>query len=1833
MTDTPQTEIVEALRDSLKEVKRLQRQNRQLAAETREPIAIVGMACRFPGGAGSPDELWRLVADGRDALSGFPADRGWDLAALFDPDPGHPGTSYVREGGFLHDAGEFDPGFFGISPREALAMDPQHRLLLEVSWETFERAGIDPESLRGSRTGVFVGTNGRDYPMLLLNPPEELEGQIGIGNAASVASGRISYTFGLEGPAVTVDTACSSSLVALHLAGQALRARECSLAIAGGVSLMCTPEGFIEFSRQRGLAADGRCKAFAEAADGTGWGEGIGMLALERLSDAERGGHRVLAVVRGSAVNQDGASSGLTAPNGPSQERVIRQALANARLEPSDVDAVEAHGTGTRLGDPIEAQALLATYGQDRDVPVRLGSVKSNLGHTQAAAGVAGVIKMVEAMRHGVLPPSLHIDEPSAQVDWSSGSVELLTEATPWPDLDRPRRAGVSSFGVSGTNAHVILEQAPPTEEPPSAAGAHGPVPWVLAGKTGEALRAQARRLLSFVDERPELHPVDVGHSLSTTRSAFEQRAVIVGHHRDDLRAALLTFTRGEPAPNVVAGAVPPGVRRTVFVFPGQGAQWAGMARALLDSAPAFARAFADCAKAIESLVDWSVADALRDGSFDRVDVVQPLLFAVAVSLAELWRSYGVEPAAVAGHSQGEIAAACVAGALSLEDAARVVVLRSRLIAAELSGRGGMVSVAAPVEDVRGRITRWDGRISVAAVNGPLSTVVSGEPEALAELVAECTAGGIRAKTIPVDYASHSAQVEDIHEQLIEALAALVPVKAAVPFFSTRTGDWLDTAGMDGEYWYRNLREPVRFADAVRSLADQGYRTFLEVSPHPVLTMAVKETLDDDGAALGTLRRDEGGLDRFLLSLAEAHVHGVAVDWTAAFADSGPRTVELPTYPFQHARFWPPPGAGHPADVTALGLSAADHPMLGAAVRFADGEGTVLTGLLSTRTQPWLAEHSVLDTVIAPGSAFVELALRAGAELGRRALAELTLEAPLVLAEDAEFHVQVQVSEEIVSIHSRPADAADDEPWTRHASGTFADGETPEPAGSGEWPPAGATPLPVAELYPNLAESGIDYGPAFQGLQAAWQQGDDILAEIRLPEDARGDAARFGIHPALLDAALHGMGLGSAFAKSDDSAGSIAFSWTGVTLHTPGAAAIRVRLTPVGTGTVSVEVTDESGAPVASVESLVMRPVSAAQLNDSGRVRRNSLFRVGWTEIPLVPAEQSRVALVGSDDWGWGGWLETGDHTGAFGSLAALTEAVEAGAPAPDFVVVPVPTAEVGDVPAAARDALAEALNALRSWVAADRFADSRLVLVTRGAVSVDAAAEPDLAGAPIWGLVRSAQSEHPDRFTLVDVDDPEAAAGQLPAAVATGEPQIAVRAGRLWVPRLARVTPPEPAGFGFAEGGTVLITGASGGLGRLVARHLVAAHGVRRLMLLSRRGLAAEGAPELAAELGELGAHVTFAACDVADRDQLSRTLDTIPADHPLTGVVHTAGIVDDGVVESLTLDQIERVLRPKLHGAWHLHELTAGLDLAAFIVFSSGATTFGGPGQGGYAAANAFLDALAGSRRARGLPGVSLAWGMWDEANGMGSRLDETTLARMARNGALPISVDEGLALLDASHGLDDANLVPVRLDLAAMRAQADSLPPLFRELVPAPSTRDTESDGASLVRKLAGLSEADRNRELLDLVRSHAAAVLGHESGAAIAPHRPFLELGFDSLTAVELRNRMLRVTGARLRATLVFDYPTPEQLARHLREQLELDEVSAAEPVLAELDRIRAKLPEIVSDVDAQDRVAGMLRQLLAICDERGKPADDLASATDEELFALVDDGFDRGVEIA
>ncbi|WP_067667228.1 type I polyketide synthase [Nocardia miyunensis] len=2001
-----------------------------------DPIAIVGIGCRYPGGIASAADLWSFAAEGRSATSPFPTDRGWDRGRL-------PASVNSRRGNFLDAADAFDAALFGISPREALAMDPQQRLLLETSWEALERSGIDPLSLADSETGVYFGVAALDYGGRVASDRMGLAGHLATGTAPAVASGRVAYSLGLAGPAITVDTACSSSLVAIHLAAQALRTGDCTLALAGGATVLSSPNAIVGLAELGALAEDGRCKPFSAAADGFGIGEGVGVLVLERLSEARRHDHPVLALLRGSATGQDGASRGLTVPSGPAQERVIRKALADAGLTPADIDVVEAHGTGTTVGDPIEATALIATYGETRSaaMPLLVGSVKSNIGHAQAAAGVAGVIEMVEAMRRGTVPPTLHADRLTTAVDWSTGAVRVVAEPTAWPSRAHVRRAGVSAFGISGTNAHVILEQAPTG---PATAVRRRPavaVPLELSAKTGRALAEQASRLLSVLDNEP----ADIAWSLANGRAGLACRAVVVGAGSDELRAGLTAVAEGRAAENVVTTGRPTG--GTVFVFPGQGSQWAGMAAELLDTAPAFAEHIDKCAAVFAELVDWSLLDVLRHESrapgLERVDVVQPVLFAVMTSLARLWQSIGVEPAAVVGHSQGEIAAAYVAGALSLAEAARLVVVRSRALLG-LAGQGGMVSVPQPVDDVGALLEKWSGRLGVAVINGPRSTVVSGEAAAIAELIAHSDVNGLRAKRIPVDYAAHSAQVDSIGAELRSALAGIEtaaperggqPPKPAgpgsvVPIFSTVTGGPLDPISMDAAYWFENLRQPVRFESAVRAAYEHGYRSFVEVSPHPVLTVGIQETLDtDDVTVVETVRRDQGGMRRFLLSAAH-----VSASWRPYLRALRPQRVDLPVYPFQHNRFW----------LTAdEGGAGAVHPFIDAMVEHPESGEVTFAGEVSVDRQPWLADHAVAGTVLLPGAATVELVLAVGARIGCPCLSELVLHAPLVVPESGAVQHRTVVGtpessgRRTVRCYMPTGDSAQ---WTLYAAGAVANERNGSPPVVAAWPPQGATQVDLGDFYERCAVRGYEYGPAFRGLRATWVKGAsakdrEFFAEVVVPLPS--GTAGFGLHPALLDAALHV--LIEQFASRETDTVTMPFAWEGVELYSVGATALRVHVATLADDRVAVTLFDTAGSVVARIDSLATRSIDRRQLAGG------PVFGLDW--VPVTISEHRR------------------DRIGKVPNVLRCQEK-----PVTD-----------GDLPRAVRARLAAVLDQIQRWL--ERGDDSTLVVVTCRAVAVNGGEDvEDLVHAPVWGLLRAAQNEHPGRIVLVDVDDWTHRRAAISAALAGDEPQLAYRRGITYAPRLVRaradlvgnpelveagpwqlrtagtgtlqsanlrlaalpeperalrdgeiriavrvaglnfrdvmialgmrdevdaemgaemgadgagvvvevasgvttVAPgdrvmgllgpiastaivdhrlvvPIPAGMSFAEAattpavfltvyfalrdlarlapgerllvhaatggvgmaaialarhwgaelfvtaspgkqhvlralgfdddhigdsrtiefeqaflattagagvdvvidslagdfvdaslrllprggrfvelgktdirdaatvaaaypgvayqafavidigperiqqmladiaamfesgvlrplpvgrwdirrapealrylgharhigklalmipagqrraGTVLITGGTGVIGATLARHLVSRHGVRNLVLLSRRGIGAPGAAQLRSELSSLGAAVRIVACDVAHRDSLHAVVAGI--DPPLVGVIHAAGVLDDAMIDTMTPRQLETVLRPKVDAAWHLHEATSGSDLSMFVLFSSVAGIFGPAGQANYAAANTFLDALAAHRRQLGLPACSLGWGFWESATGMTGHLRERDRTRVARAGLVAMSSAEALDLFDEAIGLGRPFVVPARLDIAAMRS-GEILPALTRGLVRA-APKASVAAGVLATGRLAGLGPAQRREQVLAVVRFTAAAVLGYDGPAAIGIDRSFKELGFDSLGAVEFRNRLRAELGVSLPTTVVFEYPTAATLTDHICEALE------------------------------------------------------------------------------
>ncbi|MDX2938772.1 SDR family NAD(P)-dependent oxidoreductase [Streptomyces ipomoeae] len=1546
-----------------------------------EPIAVVGIGCRFPGGVNSADDLWHLVRDGRDAISGLPTNRGWDIARLYSPDPDAPGRSYTKAGGFLHDADRFDAEFFDISPREALAMDPQQRLLLETSWEAVENATIDPRSLRDSQTGVFVGSNVQDYSAVLAAAPQAAEGYVVTGTTGSMVSGRISYTLGLQGPSQMIDTACSASLVALHLAVQSLRNGECVAALAGGATVLSTTQAFSEFSRQRALAPDGRCKAFGAGADGFGFGEGAAMLYLERLSDALRHGHPVLAVIRGSAVNQDGASNGITAPNGPSQERVIRDALAAAGVTPGEVGLVEAHGTGTKLGDPIEARALISVYGSARDSgsPLWVGSVKSNIGHTQAAAGVAGVIKAVMALRHRTLPPTLHADEPTPEVDWSAGTVLPLTAARPWALGGHPRRAGVSAFGISGTNAHLILEEAPPpapsaddrpdrSHASPLASSADGEpdrssasplVPWLVSGRSARALRDQAAALVRHTDGLSETGAREVARALADTRSRFEHRAVVLGEDATALRTALAAVAAEEEHPDAVVGeVVRPG--RVAFLFSGQGSQRPRMGAELYEAFPAYAAAFdAVCAE-----LDRYLSQPLREivlaepGTpraelLDTTEFTQPALFAVEVAMVALLDAWGVTADRLLGHSIGELVAAHVSGVLSLADACAVVAARARLMQALPPG-GAMAALQAEEAEVMELLRGREDQAGIAAVNGPRSVVVSGDEDTVTELTERWQERGRPAKRLNVSHAFHSPRMDDMLADFLMVTSSVGYGTPSIPVVSNATGTIATAQQLsDPGYWVDHVRGTVRFAAGIRTLLEDGVTVFLEIGPDSVLTgMAADCAESHDVLTVPLLRRDRPEARSALGTLARLHCHGTPVDFGALLPAQGSHAA-LPTYRFQRERYWmePEPRVSTEQDARFWALVA------GAQVPAVAGELGV-------------GEDAGLAEVLPALARWRERALHG-------------------VPQDAWRHRVVW----------RPVPAGD-----RQVTGTW---------------------LLVGE----------DHG---------------------------------------LAAVLSGLGA-------------------------------KVTHLPVAPGT------DRAGM--------------ARLLRDS----------------PAVDGVLCTLALGAGYD-------------GTGTALDAVLTLVQA----------------LGDVDVTAP-----------------------LWCLTRGAVAVDGEA-PDPWTAAVWGLGRVVALEHPDRWGgLADLPpDPGADCGPLlAAALGEGdEDQLALRGGSVLARRVVGMS--APSGRPLDLSGTVLITGGTGGLGSQVALSLAAREGVH-LLLASRRGERAPGAERLRDQLEELGAGVTMASCDVSDREQVAALLAAVPADRPLRAVVHTVGVLDDGLLDGQTPDRFAAVLAAKGRSAEHLDELTREADLSAFVLFSSLSGALGNAGQGSYAAANAHLDALAERRHALGLPATSVAWGPWAGA-GMAHGLGADQLRQ---GGLTPMDPDQAVEALWRAVGDDVPTVLVADVEWAEFARKTVTARPASQlaELV-GDVGRAAAPDAEPLARTLLGLTEEEQRERLLDVVRQQVALTLGHREDRRFDPHQSFQSLGFESLTAVELRNRLHGVTGVTLPATLVFDHPTPAALTEFLRGKLHSGFAAGPEPALAEIDRLDALVGALALDEQGRAVIEARLREL-------------------------------------
>ncbi|GAA5033870.1 hypothetical protein GCM10023335_77960 [Streptomyces siamensis] len=1801
-------------------------------------MAVVAMACRAPGGVDDPDALWRLLADGRDAVGAFPDGR-WDVEALYDPDPDALGKTYAREGGFLDDdvLRTFDAAFFGITPREAAAMDPQQRVLLETAWEALERAGIVPGALAGSSTGVYVGMFGSDY--LAGSRLDQLDGYVGTGSALSVASGRLAYALGLHGPALTVDTACSSSLVALHLAAQALRSGECDLALAGGVTLMVTPQTFVEFSRLRGLSPTGRCRSFSDDADGAVWAEGAGMIVLKRLSDARRDGDEVLAVLRGTAVNQDGRSQGLSAPNGPAQEQVIRRALEASGLEPADIDHVEAHGTGTTLGDPIEANALSEVFGRSRPGgrPLHVGSLKSNIGHAQAASGVIGLMKVVQSLRHQVLPRTLHADTPSRHVDWEGSGLRLLHDEVPWPaSADRVRRAGVSAFGISGTNAHVIVEEAPRAEEAvPQEQPAPGQPLFVLSARGERALRGQAARLARHIGGGTELSAA--AHTLARHRSHFERRAAIVAHDRDELHARLDALAAGR------APLAPPreeGTGKVAFVFAGHGGQWPGMGIELMAGSPAFREELARIDDVVHRHTGWSVLNVLRApeefSPLDRTEYLQPVLFAVNAALAAGWRALGVTPDAVVGHSLGEIAAAHVAGALTLDDAVKVVTGRAGAVA-PLVGEGGMLSVALPRAEVEQLLAPYAGRLFVAAVNSGRSTAVSGRADALAELRRHLDERGVPARPLSTPFASHTPLMEPLRADLLDRFSGIRGTAAPTTLYSTVRAEPVPGDLLDAAYWYANLREPVRFADTVRGMLDDGYRWFVELSPHPSLLPSIEAVAAEAGTGavgVASLRRRQDGRDVLLRRLGELYESGYTPDWQTVFPD-GQRT-DLPTYAFARERHWlaPAPASGGGSPLLGTHVESSDEPdrhLFQSEIDLRDSRFAYLT------------DHSVGGEVWLPGAAFLDMALAAASAVrdgldtrpAEVSLADVRFLHPLHLDEDRPVRLQLVLRPAAdgsrgftiasATAGERPAR------WQRHVAGRLVvdTGElteqstaeptaepvaerraepvaeitggstaeaaaeskaeptaepakskaepTAEPAVVGATGEAYETPRALRErctqeadlpaVYARLAALGIEYGPAFRGLEEGHRT--DTAALGRLADRA---AAGHLLHPAVLDAAFHSAALpaGAPQERAFVPAGVGRLRFTGLRT-TPVWVTCVLRSLDGDTANLDLRLWDQDEQLV--LEALDFELTALSPLD-------GALFETHWQPRPAAQEPPPR-----------GSWLILADETGTADELAErlgtsvphviarrgdtfreqgpgryvldpadprqlarLLDDAFAGTP-PERVVqlsaldAP-PVADARTAEEAARLCCLSTLHLVRTLTGRTRGPAPRLFVIARGSQAAGGSEEvtrPEQALA--WGFGLAVAQEYPElSTTLVDLPS-EGGTDALWTQLrhADDERLVALRESGRLVPRLARTRADEGGHGAVTADGVHLVTGGLGGLGRVVAERLTR-RGARRLALLSR------GAPDADTRdwirgIEERGVTVHLVRADVADRDSLSAALDALRREAgPVAVVVHAAGVLDDATVARLTDERVLGVLAPKVLGTALLTELVP--EAGNLVLFASVAGLLGSAGQSPYSAANAFLDAWAHHLSRTDRRALSLDWGAW---TGVGMVAESgTRAAETGRSGLLAFSPQDGGDMFERVLGTARRQLAPMALDweMLALAPDVARSRPVLADLVAGPA-RTADLDG--LVRKVFEATPGhDRATWLEAYVRARVEEVAG--GVVDVSATTALKELGLDSLMLVRLRNAFSRELGVELPTAEMFSASDIRSLARSLGEAL-------------------------------------------------------------------------------
>jgi myxalamid-type polyketide synthase MxaE and MxaD len=1837
-----------------------------------EAIAIIGIGCRFPG-ASDTRAFWNLLRNGVDAIREVPADR-FNLHDFYDPDPAAPGKIVTRWGGFIEHVDQFDAHFFGISPREAARMDPQQRLLLELTWEALEDAGQVREHLAGTPTGVFIGISNNDYGRIQFNDLDRIDAYAGTGNALSIAANRISYVFDFRGPSIALDTACSSSLVAVHQACNSLRSGESTLALAGGVNLILSPAITINFTKAGAMAPDGRCKAFDARANGYVRSEGAGVVVLKPLSKALADRDPIYAIIRGSAVNQDGRSNGLMAPNPQAQEAVLREAYRRAAVSPADVQYVEAHGTGTLLGDPIEAKALGAVLALDRPLnrPCLLGSVKTNLGHLEAAAGIAGLIKVALALKHREIPPSLHFEEPNPHIPFDQLPLRVNTALCPWPaQPDTALLAGVSSFGFGGTNAHVVLQGAPildsglhVTQNENGNRDATSTYLLPLSARSAPALQSLAQSYHDLlIDPQSTAPPYDICYTAGARRSHHEYRLAATGNSASQLADALETYTRAVVCPWLSSGRkLSDRGRKLVFVFPGQGSQWLGMGRTLLHQEAAFREAIEHCDLAMRPHGDWSLLAELSAidtarSRLNEVDVLQPALFAIQVALAALWRSWGIEPHAVVGHSMGEVAAAHVAGALSLEDAARVICSRSRLVKPTI-GRGAMAAVDLSIADARRAIAGCEDRVSIAVSNGPTSTVLSGDPAALETIVSRLQRQDIFCRIIKVDFAAHSPQMEPIRADLERALQGLQPRPVSLPIYSTVTGQLADGLSFDPLYWSRNLREPVLFSTAVQRLLKDGHDIFLEISPHPILLSSIQQQFRHagiEGAVLPSLRHEEEEAQVLAGSVGALYTLGYPIEWSRIYPKPG-RSVELPSYPWDRERCWMDPPAGGTAVRSQYVPSdgTAKHSLLGRHFKSAQTDTHFWESTLDRSALSYLDDHRVEGLAVLPAALYIEIALAAATEAFPSqsfVLKDVEFRRALFIPDGGSRTLQVILSPgadaSAIHIYSCPRDAEQaNRSWTLHATAKICPRPDPvisplvEQEAPAQVQARCSEQISGQDYYLRLRESGVDYGPSFQSITRLWRCDREMLGEVKVPDESHREFDACQFHPALLDACFQTLGAGvAAQATGNDEQGTYMPThideirvhggqglhlWSHAHLQEPGAASIKG----------DVRLLDETGHVAVEIVGLRFDGIGRDTKRPADENIDDWLYEFQWqpkerlneqpAPDPSAPAS-ARNWLIFADTSGVGEKLGArikaqgdgtilvtrgesyeradGEHfrinTERPEDMRRLLEAVLAKDQPICRAVVHLWSLDAGLPDATTVTSLKAAqtlgcnnvLQLVQELARVERIDLPRLWLITRGAQPAGEETLPlDTAQSPLWGLGRVVAQEHPMFWGgLMDLEPrpsvPDDAAHQLWNEISApdGEDQIAFRQGRRYAGRLIRKPrcATQPAALSWRADGSYLITGGLGELGLSVARWMVE-QGARRLILMGRTKLpprarwnSAEAGSRLAhqiaaiRELEALGASVHLAAVDVGDEGQLRAYIDEYRAEGwpPIRGVVHAAGVLQDGLLAQLDASAMDSVLRPKMIGGWLLGRLLKDDPLDFFVLFSSAGSLLGQPGQGNYAAANAFLDALAHHRRAMGKPALSVNWGAWSGLGFAETAGGKRVAARLALAGIRSIAPAQALEVMERllRQGSTQVAAVPVDWALYRQFFPAGTQSPLLSEL--AREDADKSPDAGHCAEKRNAILAAEP-ADRLQLIQSHLTELVARVLGLPASKldiEQPLSNLGLDSLMAVELKNRIAVDLGVNVPMVTFLSGPSVVQAASQLLHLLTSETPGSSAPL--------------------------------------------------------------------